>query len=71
MILGSGPCPSGGGRCERDVIPYAEIPHFPVSTVAATRGGWSSARWRAAVCVMQGRFHSYEGHSLQTTFPCG
>lgn len=54
-----------------DVIPYQEIPHFPVSTVESHAGrlifGTLSGK---PVMVMQGRFHYYEGYSLQqVTFP--
>jgi purine-nucleoside phosphorylase len=52
-------------------IPYNEIPDFPVSTVAGHAGqlvfGSLSDR---EVVAMQGRFHYYEGYSLnQVTFP--
>jgi purine-nucleoside phosphorylase len=53
------------------VIPYEEIPGFPLSTVEAHAGrlilGSLSGK---AVVAMQGRFHRYEGYSLQqVTFP--
>jgi len=53
------------------VIPYEEIPHFPVSTVETHKGnlvlGMLSGK---PVVVMQGRFHYYEGYTLQqVTFP--
>ena len=48
------------------VIPYEEIPHFPLSTVEQHAGklilGTLSGK---NVIAMQGRFHFYEGHSLQ------
>jgi purine-nucleoside phosphorylase len=48
------------------VIPYEEIPHFPLSTVEQHAGkliiGMLSGR---NVMAMQGRFHFYEGYSLQ------
>jgi purine-nucleoside phosphorylase len=55
----------------KDVIPYQEIPHFPVSTVESHAGrlifGTLSGK---PVMVMQGRFHYYEGYSMQqVTFP--
>jgi len=71
IILGTG---LGGLAKEikaEAVIPYQEIPGFPLSTVEAhagrlilgTLGGKS-------VVAMQGRFHRYEGYSLQqVTFP--
>lgn len=52
-------------------IPYEAIPHFPVSTVVGHAGqlvyGTLSGK---KVLAMQGRFHYYEGHSMQTvTYP--
>lgn len=52
-------------------IPYQEIPHFPVSTVESHSGqlifGLLAGQ---AVVVMQGRFHFYEGYSMeQVVFP--
>ena len=52
-------------------IPYDEIPNFPVSTVQGHSGvlifGTLSGK---KVIAMQGRFHYYEGWSLQeATFP--
>jgi purine-nucleoside phosphorylase len=52
-------------------INYAEIPHFPISTVQGHSGklifGWLGGR---PVVVMSGRFHWYEGYTMrQVTFP--
>ena len=71
IILGTGL----GGLAEdvrtEAVIPYADVPHFPQSTVkthagrlvCGTLGGKS-------VVAMEGRFHFYEGYSLkQITLP--
>ncbi|MBN2430164.1 MAG: purine-nucleoside phosphorylase [Acidobacteria bacterium] len=45
-------------------IPYAEIPHFPVSSVAGHAGVMHLGRLGGqAVAVMQGRIHHYEGFS--------
>jgi len=54
-----------------DTIPYETIPNFPVSTVESHAGklifGKLSGKF---VMAMQGRFHFYEGYSLQqVTFP--
>ncbi len=54
-----------------DTIPYQTIPNFPVSTVESHAGklifGKLSGKY---VMAMQGRFHFYEGYSLQqVTFP--
>jgi purine-nucleoside phosphorylase len=52
-------------------IPYTEIPYFPRATVEFHKGkliyGKVSGR---TVLVMQGRFHYYEGYTMQEiTFP--
>ncbi|MFY0672528.1 MAG: purine-nucleoside phosphorylase [Bacteroidia bacterium] len=54
-----------------DTISYTDIPHFPVSTVESHSGRLLFGRLEGKqVMVMQGRFHYYEGYSLQqVTFP--
>ena len=54
-----------------DRIGYAQIPHFPQSTVDAHPGELVlGALAGKPVVAMSGRFHSYEGYSLrQVTFP--
>lgn len=52
-------------------IPYGDIPHFPISTVESHAGFLCFGKLadKDAV-VMQGRFHRYEGYSIQqVTFP--
>ena len=65
LILGT-----GLGALAREIrvettIPYAEIPHFPLSTVESHSGhlllGTLGGR---RVIAMQGRFHRYEGYAL-------
>lgn len=71
IVLGTG---LGNLSSEIDIeiaIPYEEIPNFPVSTVQGHSGklvfGYLSG---VPVVAMQGRFHYYEGYSLQEcTFP--
>lgn len=47
-------------------IPYSGIPHFPVSTVEFHKGNLIYGNiGDQKVLVMQGRFHAYEGYSLQ------
>ncbi len=52
-------------------IPYAEIPHFPLSTVVTHAGRLIGAVVKnVPVLVMEGRFHLYEGYTPQeVTFP--
>lgn len=55
----------------REVIPYEQIPHFPLSTVESHAGRliFGTLSGQPAM-VMQGRFHYYEGYSMQQiTFP--
>lgn len=71
IILGTG---LGGLVREIEIettIDYAEIPHFPVSTVESHHGRLIFGRLSgAAVVAMQGRFHSYEGYTMkQIAFP--
>ena len=52
-------------------IPYKEIPGFPVSTVESHKGNliYGTIANRSAL-IMQGRFHAYEGYSMQqVVFP--
>src|SRR5690606_4554704 len=60
-------------RCVADstVIPYANIPEFPQSSVAGHKGELLLGRVEnTPVAVMSGRVHYYEGYSLErVTFP--
>src|SRR5688572_20644370 len=53
------------------IIEYPEIPDFPVSTVESHAGRLLCGSLAGKrVVAMQGRFHRYEGYSLQqVTFP--
>lgn len=52
-------------------IPYADIPHFPEATVQSHKGKLVFGRLGGVpVVCMAGRFHYYEGYSMQQiTFP--
>jgi len=52
-------------------LPYEEIPHFPVSTVESHAGKLLMGNLGGkSVMAMQGRFHYYEGYSMnQIVFP--
>jgi purine-nucleoside phosphorylase len=46
--------------------PYSEIPHFPVSTVDFHKGNLVYGTIEdTRVLIMQGRFHAYEGYTMQ------
>ncbi len=71
IILGTG---LGGMVKEIDEkasLPYEEIPNFPVSTVDGHKGklifGYLGGK---KIVAMQGRFHYYEGYTMEeVTFP--
>lgn len=56
---------------EKIEIPYGDIPHFPVSTAPSHKGQLVLGKLGGKqVVAMEGRFHFYEGYSLQKiTFP--
>ena len=71
VVLGSGLGGFADALEERSVVPFAEIPHFPASTVAGHGGALVLGRCAGVpVAVMKGRVHFYEGYSLQdVVFP--
>jgi purine-nucleoside phosphorylase len=71
LILGSGLGTLGKEIEGAIMIPYGEIPHFPVSTVPGHRGALIGGRLCARpVAALSGRVHLYEGHSPEAvTFP--
>ena len=71
MILGSGLNALVDEIADALVEPYADVPGFPRSTVAGHRGELAIGRLAGqTVAVMRGRFHFYEGYSMQqVTFP--
>ncbi|OIO90882.1 MAG: purine-nucleoside phosphorylase [Anaerolineae bacterium CG2_30_64_16] len=66
LILGSGLNPLADEVVDADRIAYAEVPHFPGTSVVGHIGqlviGELSGQ---TVLIMQGRTHAYEGVSLQ------
>lgn len=71
IVLGSG---LGSFTQELQIekeIPYADIPHFPVSTVEGHSGKLIFAELSGKkVVVMAGRFHFYEGYTAEeVVFP--
>ncbi|MBR3320902.1 MAG: purine-nucleoside phosphorylase, partial [Exiguobacterium sp.] len=71
LILGSGLGVLADEIENPVAIPYEEIPHFPVSTVEGHAGQLVFGELEGKrVVAMQGRFHFYEGYSMeQVTFP--
>ncbi|MGB7622764.1 MAG: purine-nucleoside phosphorylase [Terriglobia bacterium] len=71
IVLGSGLGAFGEQVANRQVIPYAEIPHFPRSTVQGHSGNLVLGEiGKVPIAVMQGRVHYYEGYSMrEVTFP--
>lgn len=71
IILGSGLGAIADGVLDSAVTPYAEIPHFPCSTVEGHSGKLIIGTLAGVpVAVMQGRVHGYEGYDPeQVTFP--
>ncbi|MBI5208977.1 MAG: purine-nucleoside phosphorylase [Elusimicrobia bacterium] len=67
LILGSGLSDAVPGLEGMKVIPYTAIPHFPRTTVAGHEGKFIFGRYLGKnMAVMQGRFHYYEGHSMES-----
>jgi purine-nucleoside phosphorylase len=71
IILGT-----GLGGLAREIVPeatvdYGDIPHFPISTVESHHGKLIfGTLGNKKVVAMQGRFHFYEGYTMQqVTFP--
>ncbi|WP_053364010.1 purine-nucleoside phosphorylase [Bacillus sp. FJAT-27251] len=71
LILGSGLGVLADEIEEPVKIPYSEIPDFPVSTVEGHAGQLVFGKLSGVtVAAMQGRFHFYEGYSMEkVTFP--
>jgi purine-nucleoside phosphorylase len=71
IVLGSGLGAVADAVVDPVIVPYAEIPHFPRSTVEGHAGRIVAGLLNnVPVVVMQGRVHFYEGYSVQeVTFP--
>src|SRR5712671_1229883 len=71
IVLGSGLGAFAEDLTDAVEIPYQEIPGFARSTVQGHAGRLVIGRsGEVMVAAMQGRFHFYEGYSLQeVTFP--
>ncbi|WP_368504621.1 purine-nucleoside phosphorylase [Alkalihalophilus sp. As8PL] len=71
LILGSGLGELADEIEDAVKIPYSDIPNFPVSTVEGHAGQLVIGTLHGKdVVAMQGRFHYYEGYTMQeVTFP--
>ena len=71
IVLGSGLGAVADAVAEPVVVPCAQIPHFPQSTVEGHSGRFVAGLMGGApVVVLQGRVHFYEGYTpQQVTFP--
>ena len=71
LILGSGLNDLADSVQKADIIPYAEIPNWPISTVQGHAGRLVIGELDGqTVLVMQGRIHFYEGYGMsQITLP--
>ena len=71
IVLGSGLGAVADAIPNPEIVPYAEIPHFPQSTVQGHSGRIVAGLLAGTpAIVMQGRVHFYEGYSpQQVTFP--
>lgn len=66
IVLGSGLGALADNITDQIVIPYREIPGFPVSTAVGHKGNFiCGSLGGKCVLAMQGRFHYYEGYTMQ------
>jgi purine-nucleoside phosphorylase len=71
LILGSGLGFLADHFSQEVVIPYQEIPHFPLSTITGHDGSLVIGHFEGVRCVcMKGRVHYYEGYPMpRLAFP--
>jgi len=66
LILGSGLGVLAEEISDKKILKYEDIPNFPVSTVEGHAGQFVFGNLEGKkVVAMQGRFHFYEGYSMQ------
>ena len=66
IVLGSGLGKLADKIENQIVIPYSEIPGFPVSTAVGHKGNFIAGDLGGKfVMAMQGRFHYYEGYTME------
>lgn len=66
IILGSGLGRLADDISDAVIIPYRDIPDFPVSTATGHKGNFIIGKLGGrSVIAMQGRFHFYEGYDME------
>ncbi len=66
IVLGSGLGKLADKISGQTVVPYREIPGFPVSTAIGHKGNFIAGQLGGkTVIAMQGRFHYYEGYPME------
>lgn len=66
IVLGSGLGKLADKIANPVVVPYSEIPHFPLSTAQGHKGNFIAGELGGKfVVAMQGRFHYYEGYPME------
>ena len=67
IVLGSGLGPFADGMTDASGVAYADIPHFPASSVIGHSGRLVGGTVKGhPVIALSGRAHYYEGHDLRT-----
>ena len=71
IILGSGLGSLADEIEDKIVLPYKDIPNFPISTISGHKGELIFGKLNnVPIIAMNGRFHYYEGYDLkETTYP--
>lgn len=71
IVLGSGLGKLADKITNQIVIPYSEVPNFPVSTAIGHKGNFIAGELGGKfIIAMQGRFHYYEGYPMdKVTLP--
>lgn len=71
LILGSGLGPIAELIEDPEFYPYEDLPNFPVSTTEGHKGRLVLGKLEGkTIIAMEGRFHYYEGYSMEeVTFP--
>lgn len=71
VVLGSGLGNFAEDIQIESILPYTDIPNFPISTISGHKGALIFGTvGTKKVVAMQGRFHYYEGYSMkEVTFP--